>query len=77
MAQSLIPFNEAAAEWVEATHEESWVAAIYLPALYETCAKCTAMETHEHPNKPFVTREELDEAIEAKLQSDFETRHDY
>lgn len=75
MAQALIPFNEAAAEWTKATGEESWVAAIYLPAEYETCEKCTAMETHEHPNKQFVTREELDEAIEEKLRSDYEARH--
>jgi hypothetical protein len=34
------------------------------------------MESHEHPNKPFVTREELDEAIEAKLVSDYEHQHD-
>jgi hypothetical protein len=76
MSEALIPFNEAAAEWTKRTGEESWVAAIYLPDLYETCAKCTAMETHEHPNKPYVTREELEEAVEAKLQSDYETLHD-
>lgn len=72
----LISFEAAAAEWTKATGEEAWVAAIYLPTQYETCAKCEAMETHEHPNKPFVTREELDAAIEEKLQADYETLHD-
>jgi hypothetical protein len=76
MSQSLIPFNEAAAEWVKATGEESWVAAIYLPDLYEICEKCHAFEAHEHPNKPFVTREELEDAIERKLQSDYEAKYD-
>jgi hypothetical protein len=76
VTEANIPFNEAAAEWTKATGEESWVAAIYLPAAYETCEKCEAMESHEHPNKPFVTREELDEAIEAKLVSDYEHQHD-
>jgi len=75
MSEALIPFNEAAAEWTKRTGEESWVAAIYLPDAYATCAKCEAMESHEHPNKPFVTREELEEAVEAKLQSDYEHRN--
>lgn len=77
MSEALIPFEAAAAEWTKATGEEAWVAAIYLPDAYDTCEKCKAMETHEHPSKPFVTREELDEAIESKLQADFEARHDY
>lgn len=76
MSEALIPVNEAAAEWTKTTGEESWVAAIYLPAAYETCEKCTALEEHEHPNKPFVTREELDEAIDKKLMDDYETKHD-
>jgi hypothetical protein len=75
MSEALIPFEAAANEWAEKTGEELWVAKIYLPELYATCAKCEAFETHEHPNKPFVTREELDEAIEEKLQSDYEHRN--
>lgn len=72
----LIPFNEAAAEWTKVTGEQSWVAGIYLPKQYETCGKCDAFTEHEHPNKPLVTREELDEAIEEKLRSDYEALHD-
>lgn len=76
MAQALIPFTEAAAEWVEATGEESWVAAIWLPDAYDTCERCVALESHEHPNKEFVSREELDEAIESMLQSQHEAKYD-
>lgn len=76
MAEALIPFNEAAAEWVKETGEELWVAAIYLPEAYDTCAKCVAWEEHEHPAKAYVTREELDDAIERKLMADYEAKYD-
>lgn len=73
---ALIPYTEAAAEWVERTGEEAWVAAIWLPDAYDTCDKCVAREEHSHPNKEFITREELEEAVESKLQSDYETLND-
>jgi len=76
MSEALIPFNEAAFEWAKKTGEELWVAGIWLPKQYETCDKCDAFTEHEHPNKPFVTRDELDEAIESKLQADYETKYD-
>lgn len=76
MAETLIPFHEAAIEWTRRTGEEYWVAEIYLPKQYETCGKCEAMESHDHPNKPFVSREELDLAVAEKQRDDYERAHD-
>lgn len=73
---ALIPFTDAAAEFSKETGEELWVAAIYLPDAYDTCPQCITREAHEHPNKTEVTREELDEAIEAMLTSQYEAKYD-
>lgn len=73
---ALIAFDTAAAEFAKQTGEELWVAAIYLPDAYDTCDRCVALEAHEHPNKTEVTQDELDEAIEAMLTSQYEAKYD-
>jgi hypothetical protein len=72
-----IPFHEAAIEWTRRTGEEYvWVAEIYLPKQYDTCEKCVRLESHDHPNKRFVSREELDLAVAEKQRDDYERLHD-
>jgi hypothetical protein len=59
--------------FIRETETDDIAAWAWLPSEYDHCDKCESRETHEHPTKKLMTRAEVQEAIDANLQSQLET----
>lgn len=71
-----IPAHVAAYTFTQETGADQIAAYAYLPVAFEHCAKCDSMESHAHPAKPFMTSEEVAEAVREYLRDQYELAHD-
>lgn len=71
-----IPAYIAAYTFTKETGADQIAAYAYLPTAFEHCTKCDTMETHAHPAKPFMTSEEVAEAVREYQRDSFERSHD-